>query len=160
MPAASFLMIHNPWSYAEGNAAHFRAAADELDKIRDTLVDIYSDGRPEMDKRFISLMDGVDGADGSWLSAREALELGLVDEVEETIRAAACAGIERYHNLPPAVVKLAQAAGKRGIERDLRALGYSQVEAKAIASGKAEIRHRDGGGSVDWQGVLHELQKQ
>jgi len=39
---ASF-MIHNPWSFAFGSAGDFRAMADRLEMVRDTLLAVYMD---------------------------------------------------------------------------------------------------------------------
>lgn len=41
MPDNTFLFIHEPWTYAQGNADEFRKAADELDKFRDLIVNSY-----------------------------------------------------------------------------------------------------------------------
>ena len=35
------IMIHNPWTYAWGNAAELRAYADRLDDVRERMLDIY-----------------------------------------------------------------------------------------------------------------------
>ena len=42
MPENAFLMIHNPWSFAAGDANDMRATADVLDKIGASLVTTYA----------------------------------------------------------------------------------------------------------------------
>jgi ATP-dependent Clp endopeptidase proteolytic subunit ClpP len=82
------LMIHNPWSYAQGEAEDLRKLADELDNIRDRLVDIYL--RKAGDKidraRLISMLE-----EETFLSAREAMELGFCDRIDVPLKAAALA---------------------------------------------------------------------
>ena len=41
MPKSSMLMIHNPWTYAVGNANELRAMADQLDKIAEPMIEAY-----------------------------------------------------------------------------------------------------------------------
>src|SRR5690554_544642 len=38
MPANAMMMIHNPWVFATGNANDLRKIADDLDKIRDSMI--------------------------------------------------------------------------------------------------------------------------
>ena len=41
MAVGSLMMIHAPWSGAMGNATEMRKAADVLDKIANSMVDVY-----------------------------------------------------------------------------------------------------------------------
>ena len=43
IPANAFLMIHNPWSYCEGNAAEMRKMADDLEQIRTGILNVYAE---------------------------------------------------------------------------------------------------------------------
>lgn len=81
MPKGTMMMIHNPWSSVwGGDAATFRETADLLDKIRDSLVDVYH-AKSGLDVEEIkSLMDSE-----TWLSADEAVSKGFADEVEGAI---------------------------------------------------------------------------
>lgn len=82
MPKNSFLMVHNPWSFAMGNAEELRKSADTLDKIGASLLQTYASrtGLPEDE---IAAMLSTD----TWLSADEALEKGFATEVVDEIKA-------------------------------------------------------------------------
>lgn len=41
MSNASLLMVHNPWTYTEGNAQELRKTADDLDKMSQASVNAY-----------------------------------------------------------------------------------------------------------------------
>jgi ATP-dependent Clp protease protease subunit len=41
MPKNSMMMIHNPWTIGMGNASEFRKLAEDLDKIRESLIAAY-----------------------------------------------------------------------------------------------------------------------
>ena len=43
IPSNAFLMIHNPWSYCEGNAEDMRKMADDLDQIKTGILNIYAE---------------------------------------------------------------------------------------------------------------------
>ena len=77
MPENALMMIHNAWTIAMGNAAELRGTADELERVDKLITDIYT-ARSGKDADEIS--DAM--ADETWLTAEEALDFGLVDEVE------------------------------------------------------------------------------
>jgi ATP-dependent Clp protease, protease subunit len=85
MPKGSMMMIHNPWtSVWGGDADDFRHAADVLDKIRDSLVDVYAE-KTQLDQEEIkALLDAE-----TWLTAEDAVAKGFADEVEGTMSVAA-----------------------------------------------------------------------
>jgi ATP-dependent Clp protease, protease subunit len=109
-------MLHFPWAMAIGNADTLRKAAEDLDKVTIPIVSVYKDQvQGKIDEEKIrGLME-----DETWLTAEEALEYGLVDEIRGKIKAIAqvsktqimCSGrlmdIGKYHyrNVPkyPAV---------------------------------------------------------
>lgn len=96
----SFVMVHNPWAFATGGAGDLRAAADRLDKTRDSLAAAYAakTGRPSSE--MAALMD-----EETWMDASEAVELGFADRVEGTAAVAACAPrmAAMYRHVPPSV---------------------------------------------------------
>ncbi|EMA6341690.1 Clp protease ClpP [Bacillus cytotoxicus] len=99
MPRNAMLMIHNPWTFAFGNAKDFRKTADDLDKIRDSILETYLSQSPEMNRdELINLLDNE-----TWLTAQEALDLGLIDEITEENEVAASISdnlFNRYKNVP------------------------------------------------------------
>lgn len=81
MPANSMIMIHNPWTYTTGNAIELRKTAEELDKICDSMKTIYLKRFNQTDEKLTELLDSE-----TWLTADEALEYGLCDEVLEEVK--------------------------------------------------------------------------
>lgn len=75
---ASFMMVHNPWGFAIGEADDMRAHADLLDKMGDTLIGIYA-------KRTGNESDAVRQmmADETWMTGPEAVAAGFADKINE-----------------------------------------------------------------------------
>ncbi len=78
MLSGSQMMIHEAWGLAIGNAVDLRDYADLLDKQTDNIAAIYAEaaGGSGKAKHFRALMAGE-----KWLSAAEAVDEGLADEV-------------------------------------------------------------------------------
>lgn len=78
MPKNSMMMIHNPWTMAIGNAKELRKQADDLDQIAKSSVQTYLDkAGDKLDEDTLKqLLD-----DETWLTADEAVQYGLADEV-------------------------------------------------------------------------------
>lgn len=90
MPANAFMMIHNPWSVAAGNADELRDFADTLDKISAALVGIYATRTGQGEDKVRELL-----AAETWMTAAEAKELGFADEILEAVPVAARFDLER-----------------------------------------------------------------
>lgn len=86
IPSNAFLMIHNPWSYCEGNAADMRKMADDLDQIRTGILNIYAEHLKEgvTIDQIEALMDAE-----SWLNGEKAAEYFEVKTTEAKEYAAA-----------------------------------------------------------------------
>ena len=100
MPSNSMLMIHNPWTFAIGNAAELRKQADDLDRIGNSSKQSYLQkaGDKITDEKLQELLDAE-----TWLSANEAFEYGLCDIVEEANQMAASISDDlfaKYKNVP------------------------------------------------------------
>ena len=100
MPKNTMMMIHNPWTWMAGSANEFRKMADDLDKIRESMISAYLDkAEDKLDRdKLVELLDAE-----TWLTADECLEYGFADEIEETKQVAACLDKEilgRYKNTP------------------------------------------------------------
>jgi ATP-dependent Clp protease, protease subunit len=76
MAEGSFVMIHNAWTFAMGNAADLQASAALLDKIDGTLAESYARRGARTAEEFAALM-----AAETWFSPAEAIEAGLADEM-------------------------------------------------------------------------------
>lgn len=86
MAENALLMIHAPWSYAGGNAADLREAADVLDKYSEAMSSAYmqQSGKSQADVLAL-LQDGKD----HWFTAAEALAEGFIDAVSDALPVAA-----------------------------------------------------------------------
>lgn len=114
MPAGSMMMIHNPWTIAVGESKDFRKLADDLDKIRDSLMTAYEEKTGMSREDLTTLMD-----EETWLSAAQAKEYGFADTVESELQVAASIGdgrmtvngvsfsMDRFKTLPAALVAAA-----------------------------------------------------
>ena len=98
MPKNAMMMVHNPWTIAIGNAEEFRKLADDMDKIRDSMIVAYESRSALMKEEIIDLLDAE-----TWLSAEDCKEYGFCDEIEEAKEVAASLDekyFARYKNAP------------------------------------------------------------
>ena len=93
MPSNAMMMIHNPSGGVYGNAEDMRETADILDKIRDSIANVYIT-RTGLDREKVNSMMN----DETWFSAEEALDMKFCDEVTEPIKISAKANIEEFRN--------------------------------------------------------------
>lgn len=78
MNEASLLMIHNAWTYASGNAEHFRKQADDLDKITQASVNAYMRRVTISEEEVKKMMN-----EETWISATEARNYGFATRIVE-----------------------------------------------------------------------------
>lgn len=79
MNKASLLMIHNAWSFAEGNADELRKQADDLEKINSASVAAYMTHVNLSKPKLKALMDAE-----TWLTPKEAVRYGFATSVDDT----------------------------------------------------------------------------
>lgn len=78
MSDPSMLMIHNGWTWAEGDAAALRKQADDIEKITEASVRIYA-GRTGIDEEDLrKLMDAE-----TWIDQEQALDMGFATSIED-----------------------------------------------------------------------------
>ncbi len=97
MPKNTFTMVHNPWSFAMGNADELRETADTLDKIGEALQATYVAATGQSEEKIKELL-----SKDTWLTAEESLELGFATEVIEDVKVKAAFDMDRA-DLPDAV---------------------------------------------------------
>ncbi|MBG6243283.1 MAG: Clp protease ClpP [Candidatus Symbiopectobacterium sp. Dall1.0] len=124
IPANAMMMIHNPWTFAAGDAGELRDVAEMMDKVRNSILAAYREKTGLADEKLIELMD-----DETWLNADEAVALGFADEVEKPMRLAASLnnGIfslngmsfyaSRFAKLPASLAKLTAPENKQSTVR-------------------------------------------
>lgn len=84
MKPGATVMLHNPWSCICGNAKAMRAEAGVLDTLRDAMLDVYTGKSGDKYPRdaWSAVLDGKDGADGTWWTGDQAVEAGFADVYE------------------------------------------------------------------------------
>lgn len=85
MNRTSEFMIHNPQiSDLKGDSNKLRNVADQLDKIKNLLIDVYERRTGLPKEKLWELYDNE-----TWLTAQEAHKMGFIDEVQDAIKAVA-----------------------------------------------------------------------
>lgn len=84
MPENAFLMIHNPSGGAYGGSEDLRQIADLMDKFKNSALSIYQE-RTGLDVNELS--DMLDAE--TWLDGNEALSMGFIDTVTDSVDVAA-----------------------------------------------------------------------
>ena len=138
MPSNSMMMVHNPWVMAIGNASELRKQADDLDQITKSSVQTYlaKAGDKLDEKTLTQLMD-----DETWLTAQEAVDYGLADEVMEPNKAVASINkqfVSRYRHVPEQLIKQAEHDdNKLNSGQNLEQEQLNKIHEKALANAKA-----------------------
>jgi len=100
MGVGTQLMIHNPWTFALGEAKDLRKTADTLEEVKAGLIEVYQ-ARVESDEAALS--DWMD--EEKWMRSEEAIELGFVDSSSDTqgktMNAAGCRWINKAPEVEP-----------------------------------------------------------
>lgn len=80
IPADAQLMIHNPWTFAGGNAKELHKIADDLIKMQTSLEESYL-------KRFVGSREELKTLldEETYLTAEESIAFGLADRMDEKI---------------------------------------------------------------------------
>jgi ATP-dependent Clp protease protease subunit len=79
MPENAMMMIHNAWTIVQGNANDLRKQAEAMDKVDASIKTAYLAKAPDLtDSKLTEMMDAE-----TWLSAQDAVDLGLADEIED-----------------------------------------------------------------------------
>lgn len=144
---SAMMMIHNPWTVAYGGAEDLRKTADMMDKARDGILAAYRRKAPSIeDAELLRMLD-----DETWLTAEEAVALGLADVIGETVEMKACRGatgvLARFKRPPKALLESGdeqEAAEAEGQESETEppktgANDPAPDHAKAVAKAAARI---------------------
>lgn len=78
MPESALLMIHNAWTYAEGDPNDLRKAADDLEMITKPSINIYCSKTGLSEEEIKSMMDRE-----TWMDYSIAFEKGFATSVEK-----------------------------------------------------------------------------
>jgi len=137
MSENAMMMIHKPSMCVGGNADDMRKGADLLDKCENQLIEIYM-------KRYKGTEEDLRDklAKETWLTANEALELGLIDEIDKSVEMVASAKGIVFNKLEidkssEIYAKLQQKGAipqNMDIKEKLKALGCEIVEDDTVES--------------------------
>ncbi|WP_066017947.1 head maturation protease, ClpP-related [Endozoicomonas atrinae] len=108
----AMMMIHNPYGWAQGDAEAMRKTAEVMDKIADSIAVSYTARTGKTIDDMKALMEAE-----TWFTAKEALDIGLVDQVDEPIKAAACFDLSRFTNAPAGFGKQPEPENKQVPEK-------------------------------------------
>jgi ATP-dependent Clp endopeptidase proteolytic subunit ClpP len=129
MPENAMLMLHDPSGLVMGTASDMRAMADALDKMKAGMVAAYRDKSGRDDAEIEALMSAE-----TWLSAQEAVNLGLADRVEQPVRMAAHFDLSRFRNTPPQLAALTTAISQEDMMSDPNNTSSSKRDAAKAAA--------------------------
>ena len=103
MPENTFMMIHNPWTFAAGDAEDLREQADLLDKIGDSLTSTYARRTGKSAEEIQTLL-----AAETWFTAQEAVDAGFATAVTPAFAAQASFDVDRLPENVRSVFALAK----------------------------------------------------
>lgn len=136
MPKGSLLMIHNPWTMAEGDANQMRKVAAKLDTYRNSMCSIYEAKTGKSREDLCAMMDKE-----TWMSGQEAKDHGFADTVtEDTADFQACADFDfaRFRHAPEHLKQQPQNKGnemnRQQIVARLNQLGVKFKESATTAA--------------------------
>lgn len=93
------MMIHNPWTVAEGEVKDMKKAIEILTQVKESIINAYQKKTKKSREEISDLMDNE-----TWMSAGRAIELGFADgtlyeeEVEEQVQAGILKGAKQVYN--------------------------------------------------------------
>jgi ATP-dependent Clp protease protease subunit len=112
MGDGTFMMIHNAWGLAIGNADEMRRQADLLESVSGSLLDTYVARTGKTRDEIKKWMDAE-----TWMTAQECVDRGFATETTEPVRVAASVfHPEAFKNLPT-VLRPNRAAAAAAIAR-------------------------------------------
>ncbi|HFH8162986.1 TPA: head maturation protease, ClpP-related [Streptococcus agalactiae] len=76
MSPVAMMMIHNPWTFAQGEAKDMAKVIEMLGEIKESIINAYEIKTGLSRTKISHLMDSE-----SWFNAKKAVELGFADKV-------------------------------------------------------------------------------
>lgn len=92
----SYVMVHNPWGLAVGDAEEMRDTADLLEKMQNGLVNAYASRTGGDEKEIREMMDAE-----TWMDGKEAVERGFADKLLDGVALSARAFDNRKFKMTP-----------------------------------------------------------
>jgi ATP-dependent Clp protease, protease subunit len=142
MPKNTWLMIHKPSQGGGGNATELKKTIELLDKMQGTIIDILSK-KMNITRQKINAMLNEE----TWLSAIEAREFGIVNEIVDEIEIED--NFENKLKIPEAVLnqinwkKENQMADKKGTDDVKNSLASKDTEILALKTQVDEYKNEN-----------------
>ena len=115
IPSNAYLMVHKPWTWAQGNADELREQADILDIIEKGILNVYEDNKKEnVDMETIEQLV----KDSTWLTGEEASNYFNI-EVSNAIEAVACVSDYYQGNIPKDICNYLKTPNKENNEHKI-----------------------------------------
>ena len=131
MEEASFMMIHDPWGLAIGNADEMRKEASVLDQMKKVCMAFYRSKFNRTEEEIAKLMTGE-----TWYTGQECVDNGLkCTVIKSEMRAAASISGRHFDNMPEAAAKF------------LTSKVLTEEGKAEIAKAKAEAEKADAAGA-------------
>jgi ATP-dependent Clp endopeptidase proteolytic subunit ClpP len=133
MAENALYMMHNPSGLVMGNSEDMRKMAEVLDKIRGTMTGVYMGKSGKEEQEINAMLDAE-----TWMTADEAMEAGLIDEIGVEMDMAACARFipimakAGFKHVPDSIRENKKDPNERDLEKALRDAGCSRSQAKEI----------------------------
>lgn len=130
----AFVMIHDPYMWAEGNAEDLRRYAEMMDKSKEKMVAIYAGKTKLPDADIAALM-----AAETWMTSDEAIAKCFADKISGKATATAGLKLANFKNVPQAVKDLyveARAGEKRKEPTDMA----DQMKNEPVPATLAELK--------------------
>lgn len=144
MEEASFMMIHDPWGYTEGNAEEMRKQASVLDQMKAIIMSFYRGkfkGRTE--EEISALM-----SDETWYTGAECKENGLdCTVIASDVRAAASIVGHKFAKIPDGAKKYLDS--KELTDEDRAEIEAARNKAKAENAAESSTQNKNESG--DWE---------
>ena len=123
---ASLLMIHNAWTFVQGDSNALRKQADDLEKITQASVNAYKSKATISEDEIKELMNNE-----TWITAKEAVEYGFATKTEiedERGISQSVFGNIRETLLKPGIAPAQMAGAEKGSKIDIDELAGKVVE--------------------------------
>lgn len=95
MAENALFFLHNPNQLIGGNADDMRRAADLLDKCQASIIDAYVRRSKLSREKVTALLEAE-----TWLTAEQAKEMGLADDITPALQMAAHFDMSKFRNAP------------------------------------------------------------
>lgn len=135
MAENALFMIHKASGMVFGNSDDMREFAEKLDKVNGSIATTYTSKTGKNESEIDDLMKAE-----TWLTAKDALEAGFIDEISGEADMSACAKFipvmqkAKFQRIPGEIAEKKEKPDARTLERILRDGGCSEAMAKSILS--------------------------